>query len=73
MIHTQQYKVLDTRLVITLPGSFKNKRVIVTITDVPDKVQDKMALMKMGAVDPLFLADLKEVNDDFESIEHETL
>ena len=32
-----------------------------------------MAMMKLAAKDPLFLADLKEVNDDFEGIEHETL
>jgi len=32
-----------------------------------------MALMQLAAKDPLYISDLKEVNDDFEGIEHETL
>ena len=72
MTHIQLYKVTDTQLVITLPPAFKNKQVRVTIDDkIADN--DKLAMMKLAAKDPLFLSDMKEVNDDFEGIEHETI
>jgi len=35
-------------------------------------VPDKMSLMRQAATDPLFLSDLKEVNGDFDGIQHET-
>lgn len=72
MTHSQLYKVTDNQLVITLPPAFRNKQVRVTIDDAVVIGTDKMALMKQAAKDPLFLADLKEVNDDFEGIEHES-
>ncbi len=72
MTHSLLYKVTDTQLTITIPSAFKNKQVRVTIDD---KIveNDKIALMKLAAKDPLFLSDMKEVNDDFEGIEHETI
>ena len=70
MTHTQLYKVSDTQLMITLPDSFKNKQVLVTIADVQDTGVDKKNLMKQAAKDPLYLSDLNEVNSDFEGIEH---
>ena len=73
MTYSQLYKVTDTQLVITLPVGFKNKQVLVTIEDKPSVSNDKIALMKLAAKDPLFLSDLKDVNDDFEGIEHETI
>jgi hypothetical protein len=73
MTYSQFYKVTDSKLVITLPPEFKDKRVLVTIDDKAATEKDKMTLMKLAANDPLFLSDLKEVNDDFEGIEHETL
>jgi len=68
MTHRQLYKVTDTQLVITLPGAFKNKQVRVTIDDKVVSEKDKIALMEMAVKDPLFLSDMKEVNDDFEGI-----
>jgi hypothetical protein len=73
MTYSQLYKVSDTKLVITIPPGFKNKQVLVTIADIKSVEHDKKALMKQAATDPLYLADLKEVNADFEAIEHETL
>ena len=73
MTYSQFYKVSDTKLIITLPPGFKNKQVLVTVADVKSAEQDKKTLMKQAANDPLYLADLKEVNADFEAIEHETL
>ena len=73
MTYRQFYKVTDTKLVITLPAEFRNKQVRVTIDDKTATQKDKLALMKMAASDSLFLSDLKEVNSDFEGIEHETL
>ena len=73
MTYSQLYKVTDTQLVITLPAGFKNKQVLVTIEDKPLICNDKIALMKLAAKDPLFLSDLKDVTDDFEGIEHETI
>ncbi len=72
MVYSQQYKVTDTQLIITLPPAFKNKQVRVTIDD---KVREnnKIAMMKLAAKDPLFLSDMKEVNNDFEGIDHETV
>ena len=73
MTYSQLYKLTDNKLVITLPAGFKNKQVRVTIDDTPTIEKDKIALMKLAAKDPLYLSDLKEVNNDFEGIEHETL
>ena len=73
MTYSQFCKVTDSKLVITLPPAFKNKQVLVTVDDKVTGEKDKIALMKLAAKDPLFLSDLKEVNNDFEGIEHETL
>ena len=72
MVYSRLYKVTDTQLIITLPPAFKNKQVRVTIDD---KVMEnnKIALMKLAAKDPLFLSDMREVNNDFDGIEHESI
>jgi len=77
MTYSQLYKITDTQLIITLPAFFKDKQVMVTVDDIviskASPANEKMALMKVAAQDPLYLSDLKEVNDDFGSFEHETL
>jgi hypothetical protein len=73
MTYRQTYKVTDNTLVITLPLAFKDKQVVVTIDDMAGGQKDKWSLMKQAAQDPLYLADLNEVNDDFKNIDHETL
>jgi len=73
MTYQSHFKVSDNNLIIKLPSGFNNKEVLVTITDTESHEAEKISLMKQAAKDPLYLADLKEVNDDFESIEHETI
>jgi hypothetical protein len=73
MVYRQVYKVIDNRVVVTLPAAFKDKQVVVTVDDIPASQSDKLALMKQAAHDSLFLAGLNEVNDDFKNIDHETL
>ena len=74
MTHRQIYNISNNKLVINLPDSFKNKKqVLVTLDDSVETFAEKLALMKQAASDPLFLSDVKEVNDDFGSIDHETL
>jgi len=70
MIYRQIYKITDTQLLITVPEGFKNKRVLVVLNDETGDKNDKLTLMKLAASDPQYLADMKEVNDDFENIEH---
>ncbi len=73
MTYNQFYTITDTKLVITIPSEFNNKRVLITIDDKPTSEANKIELMKLAANDPLFLSDLNEVNTDFDGIEHESL
>lgn len=73
MTFRQIYTVTNDRIVIILPNSFKDKQVMVTVDDEPGTQTDNMRLMKQAATDPLYMADLNEVNDDFNNIDHETL
>ena len=74
MTYRQIYDVSNNKLVINLPDSFKNKKqVLVTLDDSVETFAEKLALLKQASSDPLFLSDVKEVNDDFGSIDHETL
>lgn len=62
------------QLIITLPDDFKDvKRVLVTIDDDIDSKSSKLELLKQAAFDPLFLSDIKEINEDFNRIDSETL
>ena len=73
MVYRKVYKVTNGSLNITIPPAFKDKQVVVTIDDAPVSQKDKLSLMEKAANDPLYLADLNEVNDDFKGIDHETL
>jgi len=73
MTYRQVYTVTDNRVVIILPSAFKDKQVVITVDDTLNTQKDNMALMSIAASDPQYLADLNEVNDDFNSIDHETL
>jgi hypothetical protein len=69
----QIYTVKNNRLTINLPVSMKNrKRVLVTVEDVVGGHDEKLLMMAMAVKDPLYLADLEEVNDDFKDIESES-
>lgn len=54
------------QLLINLPESFrKKKRILVVIDDSVDSKTEKMERMKMATKDPLFIADIERVTDDF--------
>jgi hypothetical protein len=58
------------QLTIQLPGYLKgSKKVRVIIDEVDTDQEAKIALVKQAASDPLFLADMEEVNKDFEGLE----
>ena len=62
------------QLIISLPKRFRNKRrVLVTIDELPDSNTKKIELIRKASRDPLFIADLEEVNNDFEPFDGETL
>lgn len=73
MTWTQIIAVEGGQLVLTLPPSFDSKKVKVIVEDLPDKWSAKWQLMQQAAKDPLFLADMNEVNKDFDAIEGETI
>ncbi len=66
--------VNNNQVIVTLPPDFSNKKqVTVFVDDQVDNKAQKLELLKMASNDPLFLADIKEINDDFDSIDNETL
>ncbi|MGK6349809.1 hypothetical protein [Parapedobacter sp. DT-150] len=70
----QIYPVKNNQLVITLPASFGNKKkVMVTVNEVPDALEKKYRLMRKAASDALLQQDIKEVADDFDDIDSETV
>ena len=74
MTHKQVCKVTNNQVVINLPPNFVNKQqVIVVIEDVFDTKAQKLEQLKAALNDPLFLADIKEVQNDFDAADHETL
>lgn len=74
MSHKNIYEVNDNQLIINLPKEFKNKmKVLVTIDDITDSYAGKLLLLKQAATDPLFLADVEEVRNDFDPIDNEAL
>ena len=68
------YDVTNSEIVIHLPATLlNNRKVMVTVEDMIVSNADKVALLKIAATDPLFLAEVKEANDDFKSIYNESL
>jgi hypothetical protein len=65
-------EVVNNQVTITLPKEFKGKKQVLVILD--DQVGEylkKLELMKLAADDPLFLADLQAVQEDFSIIDNE--
>ena len=74
MRHSQVCDIQNNQLIINLPEEFRNKKkVLVIVDDTIDSKTEKLTLLKQAASDPLFIADIKAVNDDFGDIDHETL
>jgi len=74
MTFERTYEIQNNQLVITLPVSFKNKkRVRVIVEDADQQYSDKISLLKMASIDPLFLADIDEIKSDFQNSDKELL
>jgi uncharacterized protein (DUF427 family) len=74
MTFRQICTVKNNQVVITLPPNFENqKQVTVVIDDIIDSRTQKLAQMREASIDPLFLADIKEIHKDFDSIDNETV
>lgn len=66
--------VKNNQIVVTLPPDFGDKKeVTVVVDDFVDTKAKKIELLRNAAKDVLFLADIKEINQDFDSIDHENL
>lgn len=66
-------RVSDQQIILDLPDSFQQKRVMIVVEDIADERADKIKLMRDAANDPLYLADMQEVQADFRAIDGETL
>ena len=66
-------RVKGNRVVVALPPYFpENKEVTITIDDALDVRTEKMNLLKKAVQDPMFLADIREIQEDFEDIDPDT-
>jgi uncharacterized protein (DUF427 family) len=74
MTYKQICTVKNNQVIITLPPNFENKKqVTVVIDDVIDSRAQKLQLLKEASDDPLFLADVDEIQRDFDASDDETL
>jgi len=75
MTHRQIFEIpTDERLIIKLPKTFKGKKkVLVILDDSIDPQIEKLEQLKQAMKDPLFLADMEEIDKDFDSIDYETI
>ena len=72
MTVTQVYTIRNNQLIIDIPDTFKGKeKLLVILDDHIDSKAEKLAMMQKAAHDPLFLADIQEVSDDFKAIDDE--
>jgi len=72
------YKIIcpvkNNQVIVTLPWDFKDKELVtIYVDDEVDTKSWKLETLKMALNDPLFLADIKEIQQDFDSIDHETI
>jgi hypothetical protein len=66
-------RVKGNRVVIALPPYFlENKEVTIIVDDALDVRSEKMNLLRKAAQDPMFLADIREIQEDFEDIDPDT-
>ena len=74
MTYRQVCLVNNNQVVVTLPSDFSNKKQVTVLVDdqIDTKVQ-KLDQLRQASTDPLFLADIKEIHQDFDSIDHENL
>ena len=75
MKYSKMYSVSGSKkIVIDLPENFQHKaQVLVIIDDEVITKEEKVNQLKEAINDPLFVADMNEVNQDFEAINNDTL
>jgi len=62
----------NNQILINLPESFRRKsKILVVLDDCVDSKSQKMELMRTASIDPLFLADINSISQDFKSIDSE--
>ncbi len=66
-------KVDNQQIILDLPAAFRSKTVTVVVEDVADEREEKLKMMREAAVDPLYMADMADVQNDFLTIDGETL
>ena len=70
----QYCEIHNNQVIVNLPLQFKNsKKVLVIVDDESETANDKFYLLKKAATDPLFLADVAEVENDFAHTDTENL
>ena len=72
------YKIIcpvkDNKIILTLPPDFIDKKqVTIYVDDQVDARSQKLEALKKASNDPLFLADIKEIKEDFYAIDQETI
>jgi len=67
-------EVKNNQVSLTLPADFSHDgKVTVTVNDHGDSNMRKLDLLKTASLDPLFLADINEIDDDFDAIDSDSL
>jgi len=62
----------NNQLVINLPERFRSKKKVrVIIEDIDENRDDKLAILKKAASDPIFLSDIAEIDSDFRYSDNE--
>jgi hypothetical protein len=71
MIVKQVYETENkSQLMINIPENFrKMKQILVVLDDSVDGKADKLDLMKLASKDPLYIADIDAVTNDFRNID----
>lgn len=73
MTWTSIVNVDEGEVTLKLPANFKNKTVLISVEDVESQKAAKLRHMQSAATDPLFLADIDEVQADFRAIDGESV
>ena len=71
MTASQVYSTNNNQIIIDLPEKFRGKeKLLITIDDHIETKSEKLLKLKDAQNDPLFLADIEEIEKDFEAIEN---
>jgi hypothetical protein len=74
MLIRQICDVKNNEIIIHLPDTFSHgKEVMVIIDNAIMSKEEKIALIKQAASDPLFQADVKEVHEDFDALDQDLI